>query len=212
MTNIADVLQLVVMSTNWGIRIKQLREDRHMIQTELADKAGIKLSWLSRVELGHFQTIKEKSLIKLARGLEMSLVDLKREIYEIPDLPESSRTLPPLAIPIYTDFPFHAGSPTQPVEYVYRASLKQSPKNIQGYIVHGACLLPVVQDNDIVIVDREGQIDNGDIVACLIDGELHIARLRKVAGELWLENNNGKYKFEECQVAAPVIEVVRKLK
>ncbi|MFA4917133.1 MAG: S24 family peptidase, partial [Syntrophales bacterium] len=65
---------------------------------------------------------------------------------------------------------------------------------------------------DIIIVDREGQIDNGDIVACLIDGELHLARLRKVADELWLENNNRKYRFQECQVAATVIEVIKRLK
>jgi SOS-response transcriptional repressor LexA len=186
-----------------------------MIQAELVEKSGVGRAWLSRVELGHFKTAKDDMLEKLAKGLEMSLTDLRREIYNIPrenNLPERNKTEAPISIPIYTEFPFHAGSPTQPVEYVHRASLKQSPKNIEGYIVHGICLLPTVQDGDIIIIDREGQIDNGDIVACSIGGELHIARLRKVAGELWLENNNGKYKFEECQVAVPVIEVIRRLK
>jgi hypothetical protein len=33
-----------------------------------------------------------------------------------------------------------------------------------------------------------------------------------VADELWLENNQGKYKFERCQEIAPVIEVIKRLK
>ena len=39
-----------------------------------------------------------------------------------------------------------------------------------------------------------------------------IARLRKVADELYLENNQGRFKFEESEVAASVIEVIRRLK
>jgi len=45
-----------------------------------------------------------------------------------------------------------------------------------------------------------------------MNDELHIARLRKIADELWLENNDGRYRFQECQVAAPVIEVIKKAK
>ena len=54
-------------------------------------------------------------------------------------------------------------------------------------------------------------IGRGDLTG-QIDGELHIARLKKVADELWLENNHGKHKFQDCQVSAVVIEVVRRLK
>lgn len=132
--------------------------------------------------------------------------------YVEPDLPESSRLPSPTAIPIYMAFPFHAGSPTEPIDYVYRAQIKAAPKNVEGYVVDGTCLEPVVQDKDIIVVDRDGEINNGDIVACLIDDQLHIARLRKVADELWLENNHAKWPFREVKVAAPVIEVIRRLR
>ena len=85
-------------------------------------------------------------------------------------------------------------------------------KNIQAYIVHGDCLEPKINDGDVIIVDREGAIDNGDIVACLLDNEFHVLRVRKVAGDLWLENNHGKFKFEQCHDAAPMIECIRRLK
>jgi SOS-response transcriptional repressor LexA len=71
---------------------------------------------------------------------------------------------------------------------------------------------PLIEDKDIIIVDREASIDAGDIVACLFQGELHLGRLKKIAGELYLENNLGRIKLQDCQVAAPVIEITRRLK
>ncbi len=50
-------------------------------------------------------------------------------------------------------------------------------------------------------------------MAALVDGRLHICRFKMVGGEPWLVSKyGGKIKFEECQVAAPVIEVIRRLK
>lgn len=85
-------------------------------------------------------------------------------------------------------------------------------KNIEAYIVHGNCLESKIGDGDVIIVDGDGVIDNGDIVACLLDNEFHVLRVRKVANELWLENNYEKYKFEQCHDAAPVIECIKRLK
>ena len=118
----------------------------------------------------------------------------------------------PISIPIYTDFPFHAGDPVQPVDFVYRTRARNTNRSVEGYLVHGGCLEPQIYSGDIVIVDRQGEINSGDIIACLLDGELHIGRLRKIADELWLENNDGRRRFEDCQVAAPVIECIRRLK
>jgi transcriptional regulator with XRE-family HTH domain len=200
---------------SWGFRIKQLREDHHYTQEELAEKAGLTRSHLSRIEADDYQSLKVEHLNSLASAFEMTPANLSAYLFggdKPPDLPEANRTAPPIRIPVYTAFPFHAGSPTQPVEYVHRAISRPSPKHIEGYICHGDCLAPIIEEGDIIIIDREGQIDNGDIVACLMNDELHLARLRKVADELWLENNNGRYRFQECVIAAPVIEVIKRLK
>ncbi|MDH5696847.1 MAG: S24 family peptidase, partial [Dehalococcoidia bacterium] len=81
-----------------------------------------------------------------------------------------------------------------------------------AYIARGDCLEPEISDGNIIIIDRDGQIEHGDIVACLVKDELHLARLKKIAGEIYLENNHGRMKLEECQVVAPVIQVRRDLK
>ena len=52
-----------------------------------------------------------------------------------------------------------------------------------------------------------GHLAHGDIVAALVDGEL-----RRVADEMWLENGDSRIRLDDCQAAAPVIEVIRRLK
>ncbi|MBY9021812.1 MAG: hypothetical protein KGD67_12210, partial [Candidatus Lokiarchaeota archaeon] len=97
-----------------------------------------------------------------------------KDISPHPETPEEIldklKLATPQSIPVYPweAFPFHAGLGYEPTEYIYRARPKMASKNIEAYIVHGKCLEPKVTDGDIIIVDREGTIDNGDIVACLM--------------------------------------------
>lgn len=200
-----------MQSNKLGEMLKKAREDKKLTKSELARIAGVSRTYIYLIEKGERNDkISTNMIIKLANALELSAQPFMEAMgaqYE-----EKNKLPQPISIPVYTDFPFHAGNPTQPIDHIYRTSVKYAPKNIEGYIVHGTCLLPVIQDGDIIIVDRDGQIDNGDIIACLMDEQLHIGRLRRIAGDLWLENNNTRYPFNECQVIAPVIEVIRRLK
>ncbi len=83
---------------------------------------------------------------------------------------------------------------------------------MEAYIVAGNCLEPEIADKDVVIIDRERQIEVGDIIACLYKNEMHLGKLRKIADKLFIENSHGRIALEECPIAAPVIEVVRRLK
>jgi len=85
-------------------------------------------------------------------------------------------------------------------------------RNIEAYVVHGDCMKPQINDGDIIVIDKDKPIDNGDIVACLIDNTFHVLRVRKVADELWLEDNHDKFRFEHSVDVASVIEVIRRLK
>ena len=212
---------IMARKNNWGFIIKSLREAKGFTQEEFAKLVGIKRSILSHYELGYVEKLSQDLLSRFAKALDMTPSRLSQEIYgkptftteETPEqILERLKLAQPISIPVYTDFPFHAGTPVAPIEYVYRARTKTAGKHIEGYLVKGTCLEPVVHDGDTIIVDREGQIDDGDIIACVIGDELHIGRLRKITDELWLENNNGRYRFEECAMAAPVIEVTRRLK
>lgn len=208
------------MLANWGYHIRKLREVHRLTQAELANRSGLKRSHISRIEKGAYQSCKQDTFGRLARGLSMTTSNLSQEIYGISiprqetseDILERLRLAHPVSVPVYTEFPFHAGEPVEPVDYVYRARTRATRMNIEAYIVRGKCLEPIIQDQDIIVVDREGQIDTGGIVACLFQDTLHLGCLRKIADDLYLENNEGRIKFQECQVAAPVIEVIRRLK
>jgi len=206
-------------------KLKELRLERGWTQQEVANRSGISRQSVSYLEQRDRGRPPADILLKLARAFNIKPEELYRAAGYITEITDTSprtetpeeildrlRLATPVSIPIYIDYPFHAGDPVEPVEFVYRARSKLAKKNIEGYIVHGDCLEPQINNGDIIIVDREGEINNGDIIACLIDSEIHIARLRKIAGELWLENKDGRRKFEECQVAAPVIESIRRLK
>jgi len=192
-----------------------------MTQAELARRSGLSRGHIARIEVGGYKGTQQQTFECLARGLGLSLTELSQIVRGViiekrqetsEEILERLRLAHPVSVPVYTEFPFHAGEPVEPVDYVYRARTRATRMTIEAYIVHGKCLEPQIIDGDIVIVDREGQIDNGDIIACLLADHVHIGRLRRIADELWLESNEGRVKFDECQVAAPVIEVIRRLK
>ena len=58
-----------------GKRIKILREEKHLTQEKLAEKAGISLDYLGKVEV-NINRPGLKTLLKLARALEISMEEL----------------------------------------------------------------------------------------------------------------------------------------
>lgn len=210
-------------------KLKQLRLERGWTQQEVAKRSGLGRGTVSYFEQKDRERAPADILLKFARAFNIK----PEEIYQAAgyikgvegthphtETPEEIldrlRLATPQSIPVYPweAFPFHGrpGNGIEPIEYIYRARPKTTSKNIQAYVVHGDCLSPKINDRDVIIIDKDGVIDNGDIVACVLDNQFHILRLRKVAGELWLEDNHGKFKFEQCQDAAPVIECIRRLK
>lgn len=214
------------MTAELGQKIKSLRVERGWTQNELAKRTSLDRGYLAYIESGRVGKPSADTFLKLARAFNIRPEELYQAAGYIKDdrrdyqprqetseeILERLRLAHPVSIPIYPEYPFHAGEPVEPVDYVYRTRPRGSRTAIEGYIVHGKCLEPIIQGEDVIIVDREAEIDAGNIVACLAQGGLYLGRLRKIADELYLENNEGRIKFAECQVAAPVIEVIRRLK
>jgi len=208
-----------------GTKIRELRAERDWTQNELAKRSHVARTNLASIETGKVMKPATETVLKLARAFNIRPEELfqaagytvesrpiqpRQETSE--DILERLRLAHPVSIPVYTEFPFHAGEPVEPVDYVYRTRTRGTRMGVEGYIVRGKCLEPDIKDGSIIIVDRDGQIDNGDIVAALVDGELYLARLRRIADEVYLENNKGRIKLEKDTIAAPVIEVTRRLK
>jgi len=208
-----------------AIKIKSLRKQKDWTQRQLAGKAGVNESTLRCVECGKIKKPGPDFFIKIAGPLGTTERELyqaagyikdAKASYQTKETPEEIlerlRVSISSTVPVYEDFPFHAGVPVEPIDYAPVMKERARGKNLEGYIARGNCLEPVISDGNIIIVDRDGQIDQGDIIACLVNGEIHLARLRKIADDLYLEDNHGRFKLEDCQIAAPVIEVRRRLK
>lgn len=61
---------------------------------------------------------------------------------------------------------------------------------VSGDSMTGAKIYP----DDILIVDRACEADDGDVVIARINNELTVKRLRIVDGQLWLVPENGEYE------------------
>ena len=59
----------------FGKRIKELRERKKLTQEKLAEKVGLDLQTISRIETGYYFTSFE-NLEKLANALEVTMADL----------------------------------------------------------------------------------------------------------------------------------------
>jgi transcriptional regulator with XRE-family HTH domain len=204
---------------SWGLKIKEMREAKGWTQEELAQRSGLSRPHIAKIEAGGLKESYKSTVNKLARAFNLTPSELDRIISGViqqrPETPEDLwerlRLASPVSVPVYEDFGLHAPGGQDLVEYVYRARTKM-PKsaNIEGFIVHGKCLEPEISDGNVVIVDRDAAMDPGDIIACIVDGRLHIGRLRQIAGELWLENNDGRYPFKDCHPVAKVIETIKR--
>lgn len=211
-----------------GEEIRRLRLERDWTYNELAKRSKINSTTLRSIETGKSNHPTTANLLKLARAFNIrpeelyqaaGYITFARPIFpwqqERPEeILDHVRLALPSTVPIYEDFPFHAGSPVEPVDHLAVIRHRARGKNLEGYIARGNCLEPYIKDGDVIIIDRDGHVDLGDVVACLLHeyGTLYLGRLRKIVDELWLENNEGRIRFAECEVAAPVIEVRRRLK
>ena len=63
---------------NYGIRIKEIREQVGMTQAELSEKSGLSQEHISRIENGKF-TPNVKTADRIASALGVTLMDILKE-------------------------------------------------------------------------------------------------------------------------------------
>jgi transcriptional regulator with XRE-family HTH domain len=206
-------------------KIKQLREEREWTQEELALRSGIAQTTIASIEAGKAKNPTTPNLLKLARAFNIRPEELyqaagyisdARTAYKYKEPPEDALERAvialPESVPVYGELVLHADSPGEIIDYVQVSKKRARGKKLEGYIAHGKCLEPDIQSGDTIIIDRDGEVDSGNIVAYLFDNELHLARLRRIARGLYLENNERRIKLQAVQLVAPVVEVRRKLR
>lgn len=204
----------------WGAKLAAIRKAKRLSQSVLAEKSGLNRGHIARMETGLIPTVTFDTYKKLAAGLDMPLDAFMEQMGEsspAQDTPEQIlerlRLATPISIPIVRDFPMRAGEPYDAQDYVYLPRARAAArKGLEAYIVDGNCLSPDIENKDVVIIDRERTIEQGDIVAVLYQGQMHLGKIKKIADETYIENSHGRFKLKDCPIAAPVIQVVRRLK
>lgn len=206
-------------------KIKALRKERDWTQKDLANFSGVDRGAIASIETGKAKHPRTANVLKLAHAFSIPPEDLYhaagyirmptsyRPLKETPeDILERLRVAISSTVPIYEEFRFHSDGHVEPMGYVSVVRERAKGRNLECYIVRRTSLEPEIKGGDIIIVDRHGRSEHGDIIACLEVGQLHLARLREMAGQLYLESNRGTRKIEEAQLIGPVIEVRRRLK
>ena len=210
--------------TMLGKKLKALREMRGWSQYKLSMLSGIPRSSISLIELGQIINPRADVLIKIADVFRIPIEELyqaagyvkeDKATYRHQETPEEllnrAKAATPITLEVCRDFTLHAGEPVEPTETVLIDRTEAVGKDLYAYKVQGDCLAPEIQDGDRLILDRRADVEAGDIIAAQVQGMVHIGRLKKVGDELWLENNHGRFKLEDCEIVAKVIEVNRRL-
>lgn len=207
------------------MKLKELRAERDWTQNELARRSGVDRGYLASIETDKVDNPAVPIFLKLSRAFNIRPEELYQAADYIKDsmfyrhketpeeILERLRLANPVSIPVYTSYPREFSKWYEMIDYIY-LDRREAKRSLEAYLIYGGKPLmePEIKDEDVIIVDREGEINNGSTIVCLYNDMLQLGKLRKIADELWLENNDGRIKFDECQVAAPVIGVIRKLK
>lgn len=213
----------------WGHRIKELRESKGYTQQEFAERAGIKLSHLSRLELGHYQSLKDDTREAIARAFEMTPAALSAYLYggglEVKEAPadydpvavirqrlEAAETVP---IPIrgYVS----AGSPfpeeqqdlgNAPVARAQLGGIEKTDRLFALKVCGDSLSGDDIQDGDLVIVEPGAALVSGKIYIVKIGSEFVARHLHLEDGAVVLTSSNGKYarmKLTDLEIAGRVV-------
>lgn len=198
------------------------REKRKLSKRELGKLSGVSRTTIMLIETGQRgDEVGADTLIKLANAMEISATPF---LEAMGSKYEDSRTKPvdypvateeewdkhaarrPLRVNVYSDYAkVHAGTPVEVIGHLYVDRPEKAPYNIKAYRVEGDCMEPDYRDGEFVIVDHDLAIENGDRVVALCDGQLHIAKLKIIGSEYWLQNRYSTKKMTDCQGVAKVI-------
>lgn len=208
-----------------GNLIRRYRESKRMTRGQLALRVGLGVdaNYIKSIESGANKNPRTDKLLKIGDVLGIPRDELFQAAgYDIPGVEEPVVKNPdehleryeisrPISIPVYGKIP-HGAEHGEPLEYVYLARNKAAGKNIEAYKADGDCMVPLIEDGDIIIVDKDRTGEVGDIMVCLKDNDLICGKLVMKGNEPWLVNNDSERNIAGCQVSVVVLEVIKTIK
>lgn len=213
------------MEDKFSNRLQKAMQIKNIKASELSEKANIPKSAISQYLSGLYEA-KQKSIFKLANVLNVSEgwlmgydVPMEKELdtYRIDKLGNSVIPIPILGT-VKAGYDYLAQENwigTIDVE----TSLVENGQDYFALKVHDNSMSPVLIEDDIVIIKKQNDFDNGDIVVAIINGnEATIKKGKKNNNSILLQPLNTDYepliftKDEMKSIPVKIIGIVKQLK
>ncbi|CQD34437.1 S24 family peptidase [Staphylococcus capitis subsp. urealyticus] len=193
--------------------IKSRRKELNLTLEQVGDLVGVGKSTVRKWETGDIENMKRDKIVKLAKALRVSPSYIMGIEEEQPQL----ETLPVKKIPVVSKI--SAGLPIYSeenlIDYIYFATNKlNSDKEEFGLKVSGDSMDKIFQDGDIVVVEKDSVVENGQLGVVMINGyNATVKRIRYNGDQIILipESNNSNHypqvygKDDEVKVIGRVV-------
>lgn len=193
--------------------IKSRRIELNLTLEQVGDLVGVGKSTVRKWETGDIENMKRDKIVKLAKALRVS----PSYIMGIEDEQPQLETLPVKKIPVVSKI--SAGLPIYSeenlIDYIYFATNKlNSDKEEFGLKVSGDSMDKIFQDGDIVVVEKDSVVENGQLGVVMINGyNATVKRIRYNGDQIILipESNNSSHypqvygKNDEVKIIGRVV-------
>ncbi len=193
--------------------IKSRRKELNLTLEQVGDLVGVGKSTVRKWETGDIENMKRDKIVKLAKALRVSPSYIMGIEEEQPQI----ETLPVKKIPVVSRI--SAGLPIYSeenlIDYIYFATNKlNSDKEEFGLKVSGDSMDKIFQDGDIVVVEKDSIVENGQLGVVMINGyNATVKRIRYNGDQVILipeSNNTNHYpqvygKDDEVKIIGRVV-------
>lgn len=200
-----------------GDRIKALRKKLGISQVDFADKIGVSKQTLYKYENNIITNIPSDKIEAIAVNFKISpsLLMGWDEEQKIADQATTKAVRIPVLGRVAAGLPLFADEEIIDYEDISDAMAKDG--EYYGLRIRGDSMEPKFSDGDVVIVRKQEDADNGDIVIALVNGDDAVCkRLRKYAdGSVALVSSNPAYEpiyFSGEEVAETPVKIIGKVK
>lgn len=195
-----------------GDRIKKLRISSGLSQVQLADKLNVSKQTLYKYENNVVTNIPSDKIEAAAKIFKVSPSYLMGWDVSL-DSTNKGRIIPVLGR-------VAAGIPLTAAEYII--DTEEIPQAMAadgeyfGLQVRGDSMEPKISDGDVVIVRKQSDADDGDLVIALVNGDdAVVKRLKKYADGIALISTNPAYDpmiFSNAEIQSKPVEIIGKVK
>ena len=177
---------------NMGERIKQLRLQKGLTQEELGKYIGVQKSAIRKYEKGAVTNLKRSSIETLAKLFNVTPSYLMCIDDDYKNNIINDKRAFPLLGTVKAGYDYLASENV--ISYISIDKKVSDPENYFALKVVGDSMQPILYEDDIIIVHRQSDVENGQIAIILVDNEeATVKKVMKYDGHIELIAFNSYY-------------------